>query len=363
MRISVPSIPEAILKSANAAQARAILPAEAVDRIAAFLSPGNAAVVTGAGVSVDSGIRAYRGAKGRYLNPNYKPIFYHELMDPSAKGAAFRRRYWLRSYLGYPPVRDAQPNTTHCALAALQHTSVVNKLITQNVDGLHHKSIAHVWDRARMDERILELHGQLRSVRCAHGHMTDRDAFQQQLSAANPQWEAFADELEATGRQPRTNPDGDVVLEGVNYDEFVVPDCPACLAENRHNNIQKPEVIFFGESITKEVKDRSFHDVENCDRLLLMGTTLATFSAFRLLKHAMDLHKPVLLLNLGPTRADGLQGLEKIDIASGVVMRDVVKAVLGAGWTSDPVVADMLQRGIVKPPPDDQEDAAPRVEA
>ncbi|TFY63772.1 hypothetical protein EVJ58_g3070 [Rhodofomes roseus] len=214
-----------------------------------------------------------------------------------------------------------------------------------------------------MDERILELHGQLRSVRCAHGHMTDRDAFQQQLSAANPQWEAFADELEATGRQPRTNPDGDVVLEGVNYDEFVVPDCPACLAENRHNNIQKPEVIFFGESITKEVKDRSFHDVENCDRLLLMGTTLATFSAFRLLKHAMDLHKPVLLLNLGPTRADGLQGLEKIDIASGVVMRDVVKAVLGAGWMSDPVVADMLQRGIVKPPPDDQEDAAPRVEA
>lgn len=128
MRVSVPNIPEAILKSANAAQTRAILPAEAVDRIASFLSPGNAAVVTGAGVSVDSGIRAYRGSKGRYLNPNYKyvsnlccstsdcltvtvprPIFvrqglisawymrskdavtqYHELMDPSTKGAAYR---------------------------------------------------------------------------------------------------------------------------------------------------------------------------------------------------------------------------------------------------------------------------------
>ncbi|KAH9930335.1 DHS-like NAD/FAD-binding domain-containing protein [Fomitopsis serialis] len=373
MRVSVPNIPEAILRSANAAQTRAILPAEAVERIATFLSPGNAAVVTGAGVSVDSGIRAYRGAKGRYLNPNYK--YYHELMDPSPKGAAFRRRYWyvhplllwsLRSYLGYPPVRDAQPNTTHFALAALQYTSVVNKVITQNVDGLHHKAIAHVWDTTRMDQRILELHGRLRSVRCAHGHITDRNIFQQQLSVANPEWKAFADELEATGRQPRTNPDGDVVLEGVNYDEFVVPDCPECLLEHRHNNIQKPEVIFFGESITKEsgiARKHLFHDVERCDRLLLMGTTLATFSAFRLLRHAMDLHKPVLLLNLGPTRADGLAGVDKIDIASGAVMRDVVKSVLGAGWTTDSVVADLLQSGIVKPPPDDHDDTAPRVEA
>ncbi|EPT03010.1 hypothetical protein FOMPIDRAFT_1028993 [Fomitopsis schrenkii] len=341
MRVSVPNIPEAILRAANAAQARAILPAEAVDRIASFLSPGNVAVVTGAGVSVDSGIRAYRGSKGRYLNPNYQ----------------------LRSYLGYPPVRDAQSNTTHFALAALQYSSVVQKLVTQNVDGLHHKAIAHVWDAGRMQEGILELHGQLRSVRCAHGHIIDRDAFQTQLSAANPQWKAFMDELEATDRRPRTNPDGDVVLEGVNYDEFIVPDCPTCLSQNRHNNVQKPEVIFFGESISQEVRDRSFRDVETCDRLLLMGTTLATFSAFRLLRHALELHKPVLLLNLGPTRADGLQGVEKIEIASGAVMRDVVKAVLGTGWTADPVVADMLQHGIVKPPPDDHDDAAPRVEA
>ena len=68
----------------------------------------------------------------------------------------------LRSYLGYPPVRDAQPNTTHFALAALQYSSVVSKLITQNVDGLHHKAIAHVWGEGRMQERILELHGRLR---------------------------------------------------------------------------------------------------------------------------------------------------------------------------------------------------------
>lgn len=281
-------------------------------------------------------------------------------MDPTAKGAAYRRRYWLRSYLGYPPVRDALPNTTHYGLAALQYRSIVNKLITQNVDGLHHKALAHVWDEPRMEERILELHGRLRSVRCAHGHLTDRDVFQDQLSAANPQWQAFVDELDAAGRQPRTNPDGDVVLEGVQYDDFVIPDCPACLMENRHNDIQKPEVIFFGESISKEVKDRSFADVESCDRLFLVGTTLATFSAFRLLKHAIELCKPVLLLNVGPTRADQVPQVEKIEIPSGAVLRDVVRAVLGSEASADPVVADMLQSGITKPPPEDEDDTVPR---
>ena len=73
MRVSVPTIPDAVLRTANA-QKRRISPAVAVDRIAAFLAHGNAAVITGAGVSVDSGIRAYRGTNGTYLNPNYKCV-------------------------------------------------------------------------------------------------------------------------------------------------------------------------------------------------------------------------------------------------------------------------------------------------
>ncbi|KZT07293.1 DHS-like NAD/FAD-binding domain-containing protein [Laetiporus sulphureus 93-53] len=376
MRVSVPTIPEALLRTATATQT--ISHAGAVERISSFIAPGNVAVLTGAGVSVDSGIRAYRGVKGRYLNPNYKPIFYHELMDSTEKGAAFRRRYWyqifrsndvgfsnictrLRSYIGYPPLSAAQPNPTHYALAALQYSDVVNRLVTQNVDGLHHKAISHVWDNARMEERILELHGRLRSVRCSNGHLVQRDAFQERLSEANPQWKAFMGELEATGRKVRTNPDGDVELEGVSYDEFVVPDCPACLSEGLRNNILKPEVIFFGESISKEVKGRSFADVESCDRLFMVGTTLATFSAFRLLKHALDLRKPVLLLNLGPTRADALaHPIEKIEMSSGTVMADVAKAVLGSRASEDPVVVNMLRSGIVRPPLEDEDDTAPR---
>ncbi|KAI0372615.1 DHS-like NAD/FAD-binding domain-containing protein, partial [Pilatotrama ljubarskyi] len=359
MRVSVPTIPDAVLRAAHT-QPR-VSPAFAVDRIARFLSPGNAAILTGAGVSVDSGIRAYRGAKGSYLNPNYKPIFYHELMEPTPRGAGFRQRYWLRSYLGYPPVRDAQPNPTHFALAALQHSSIAPHLITQNVDGLHHKAISHVWDESRRAEGILELHGTLHRVRCSHGHEVDRQKFQEMLGEANPQWKAYAEELERSGARPRTNPDGDVVLpEGTRYDQFIVPECPSCLLENRRNSMHKPEVIFFGESIPAKVRDRSFDIVNQHDRLFVVGTTLATFSAYRLVKRAVERRKPVLVLNVGPTRARDLAGVDVVDIPAGTVMRDVVKQVLGREAATNSDVAKMLESGVVKTPPGDHDDPLPR---
>ncbi|KAG5647863.1 hypothetical protein DXG03_007787 [Asterophora parasitica] len=93
----------------------------------------------------------------------------------------------------------------------------------------------------------------------------------------------------------------------------------------------------------------SFKDVENADKLLIIGTTLATYSAFRLLKHALELKKPVMLLNVGPSRADGSPGVVKIDIASGSVIRDVARIVLGSRATGDPIVAEMLRSGINVP--------------
>ncbi|KAH0582989.1 hypothetical protein H2248_010881 [Termitomyces sp. 'cryptogamus'] len=263
MRISVPGLPQAILSAVSSANAKAISSSEAVLRLSEFLGKGNVAVLTGAGVSVDSGIRAYRGNDGRYMNPNYKPIFYHELMDETEKGHSFRQRYWLRSYLGYPPVRDAQPNTTHFALAALLHTSVISHIVTQNVDGLHQKALCEKagpdWGPARLQQTILELHGTLHRVHCKYGHSVDRNSFQNWLSTANPRWKEFTDEMERTSTQPRTNPDGDVAIEGlgISHSDYVIPDCPSCLLEHRRNNIHKPEVIFFGESIPQHIKKRS----------------------------------------------------------------------------------------------------------
>ncbi|KAJ7879923.1 DHS-like NAD/FAD-binding domain-containing protein [Mycena olivaceomarginata] len=349
MRISVPTIP--LLSTRSPAPQRSLQ--EAVERVADFLLPGNVTILTGAGVSVDSGIRAYRGNDGRYMNPNYKPLFYHELMDESSAGHAFRQRYWLRSYLGWPAVRNTTPNPTHYGLAALQYAGVAPRLITQNVDGLHHRAL----DLApgTKNHSILELHGSLHHVHCKHGHVVNRTTFQNWLSAANPQWKAFADEAERTGNKPRTNPDGDVAIEhlGTSYSSFIVPQCPSCLLEDRINSVHKPEIVFFGESIAQPVKDQSFRDVEEADRLLVIGTTLATYSAFRLLKRAVELGKPVLLLNVGPSRGDNIQEIERIDIASGLIIRDVVRAVLGRTASENPVVAKMLRSGIVKPPEDD----------
>ncbi|KAF9240624.1 DHS-like NAD/FAD-binding domain-containing protein [Melanogaster broomeanus] len=344
MRLSVPTIPHVVTSTST----KTISPSAAVEHIASFLASGNVCLLTGAGVSVDSGIRAYRGRDGRYMNPNYK--CYHELVADNPKGHAFRHRYWLRSFLGYPSIRDAQPNTTHYALAALQHTGHIPKLVTQNVDGLHPKAIAHLWDDTRIEEQVLELHGTLQRVHCKFGHVISRDTFQHWLSTSNPPWQAFVDELEATGKTVRTNPDGDVELEGVSYEDFVVPECPECMLEGRHNSNQEPDLIFFGESIPKIIRERSFHDVEQSDKLFLVGTTLATFSAYRLIKHAVELKKSVLLLNMGPTRADGLPGVEKIEIPTSHVMRDTVRAVLGTRAHVDPVIVNLLNNGVDAPP-------------
>ncbi|KAK0202543.1 DHS-like NAD/FAD-binding domain-containing protein [Desarmillaria ectypa] len=359
MRVSIPTIPLSSTPSLP------VSVTEAVQRVVEFLAPGKVTLITGAGVSVDSGIRAYRGHNGQYMNPNYKPIFYHELVDETEKGFAFRQRYWLRSYLGYKPVVSALPNTTHCALAALQHASVIPRIVTQNVDGLHHKALSlSKISPVRMQQAILELHGTLHRVRCKHGHLVDRSTFQYMLSQANPQWKDFLEDVERTGNRLRTNPDGDVDAEslGASYSDFIVPDCPTCLSENRRNSVHKPEVIFFGESISPHVKDRSFLDIERSDRVLIMGTTLATFSAFRLLKHALELNKPVLVINVGPTRADNVPGVEKIDITSGAIMTEVVRALLGSRVQDDSIILEMLQSGIVKPPPADDDVRAPGVE-
>ncbi|KAF5379288.1 hypothetical protein D9757_007609 [Collybiopsis confluens] len=392
MRVSVPNIPKSIL--ALHSPVNKVSTAEAIDRVSAFLDLGNVTLITGAGVSVDSGIRSYRGADGRYINPNYKPIFYHELASEDEQGRAYRRRYWLRSFLGYPSVRDSFPNTTHYALAALQYSGIIPRIITQvsssflvplvqlsdafckNVDGLHHKAIA-ITDPSpvSVQDSILELHGTLHRVRCKHGHVVDRSVFQDWIASANPKWKQFADAAE---QQLRTNPDGDVAIEhlGVSYDDFVIPECPSCLQENRHNNsIHKPDLVFFGESIHKSVKDRSFvwsivyillfvltlgpHPLSHT--LSLSNIKLICTNHARLLKHALQLQKPALLINVGPSRADDLPGVEKLEVASGDILREVARNVIGNRSIVDDMIEEMLASGIRKPPPKDHRDEESRL--
>lgn len=337
VRISIPSLPIMPILASTPVS----LP-EAISVLQQFLSAGPVTVLTGAGVSVDSGIRAYRGKDGRYMNPNYQPILYQELVAPSSIGKKFRQRYWARSYLGYPPVRDAKPNASHYGLSLLQRHGKVGTIITQNVDGLHLRAGAP-------KKAVVELHGTLFVVRCSHGHEIDRNEFQEMLGRENPGWKAFVDELEASGQQLRTNPDGDIELEGRSYDDFIVPACPTCRVEGREDRTLKPDVVFFGESVPEEKKNRSLAEVASSERLLVVGTTLATYSAYRLFQLAHNNHKPVVILNIGPTRADTVPSdskggtVTKLEVPCGELLREVAERMC-ANLPSDKVTTDILSK-------------------
>jgi len=160
------------------------------------------------------------------------------------------------------------------------------------------------------------------------------------------------DELEASGMKPRTNPDGDVELEGVNYDDFVIPHCEMCLKNGVKQPMLKPSLTFFGDTVSTEVKERSFGDIEGCDRMLLVGTTLATYSAFRLFKRALELSKPIMILNIGPTRADPYVDrpeVEKVEWKAGEVLKAVAMLIASEQGTVDRELQRLLTSGVITP--------------
>jgi len=239
------------------------------------------AVLTGAGVSTRSGIPDYRDERGEWKRD--RPVEFRPFMsDPRV-----RQRYWARSSVGWPIVARAEPNGAHRALARLETQGIVGQLITQNVDGLH---------TAAGSRNVIDLHGRLDTVRCMQcRHTMPRADLQQLLLAANPAW------AEVGGR---VAPDGDVDIEGWDYGEFRVPECPEC------GGIVKPDVVFFGENVPRERVDRAFESLAHADALLVVGSSLMVYSGFRFAEAAATAGKPIAAINLGRTRADHLLALK-----------------------------------------------------
>ncbi len=234
-------------------------------------------VLTGAGCSIGSGIPAYRDSAGQWLRRD--PIQYQDfLKDPRS-----RRRYWARSFFGWPAMAEARPNRAHRALCELENRGRLVDLITQNVDGLH----------ARAGSRDpLELHGSLARVECLDCDYTEhRDRTQSRMQACNPDWNP---------RILESRPDGDVELDEQAYPGFSPPDCPAC------GGRLKPRVVFFGESVPRQRLDRIRQGLDQCQALLIVGTSLVVFSGFRIVREAAAAGIPVVSVNPGRTRADEL---------------------------------------------------------
>jgi NAD-dependent SIR2 family protein deacetylase len=239
---------------------------------------GNVAILSGAGLSTESGIPDYRGPSGQARRAG-QPMTYQEFTG----SAGARQRYWARSHLGWRHVTGAAPNAGHGAVAALERAGLVCGVITQNVDGLHQAAGAAA---------VTELHGSLHRVVCLScWSRSSREELDARLRAANPAWTA-------AGLEPAVNPDGDVALEETGG--FAVVDCLAC------GGLLKPDVVFFGENVPKSRVEACFSLVSSSSALVVLGSSLTVMSGLRYVRRASSLGIPVVIVNQGTTRGDDL---------------------------------------------------------
>jgi NAD-dependent SIR2 family protein deacetylase len=245
-----------------------------------LVTSGGVLVLSGAGLSTESGIPDYRGPTG--LARRATPMTYQDFTG----SAAARRRYWARSYLGWRHIALAQPNDGHRAVAELSRRGLLTGIITQNVDGLQQAAGAF---------GVTELHGSLHRVACLScGQRTSRRELDRRLAAANPGWDA---RLAAAGRADH-RPDGDAVLDDEAAESFQVADCSAC------RGVLKPDVVFFGENVPGPRVQACYAMVERSRALLVLGSSLTVMSGFRFVRHAARLGRPVVIINQGATRGD-----------------------------------------------------------
>jgi NAD-dependent SIR2 family protein deacetylase len=262
-----------------------------LDELEALVAEGDVVVLSGAGLSTDSGIPDYRGTTGA-LRRHTPMTFQTFVRDPRG-----RHRYWARSFVGWRQIRAALPNTGHAAVADQPGAGLLSGVITQNVDGLHQAAGAR---------EVVELHGGLdRTVCLTCGDVDGRADLDERLRAANPGFGPRTDEI---------NPDGDVELPDEALDEFVMVGCRAC-----GEGPLKPDVVFFGETVPRDRVDHCFALVDRARALLVLGSSLTVMSGYRFVLRAAKLGIPVAIVNLGPTRGDAKSDV-RLDAPLGAVL-------------------------------------------
>lgn len=235
------------------------------------------AVLTGAGVSTDSGIPDYRGPD----SPPRTPMTYQQFAgDP-----VFRRVYWARNHVGWRHVHDTRPNDGHRALARMERDGVVSGVITQNVDLLHEEAGSRT---------VIDLHGRYDRVVCLNcGRVVSRAHLAERLEALNPH---FLEGLDGSVVDIEIAPDADAVIEDTSG--FVPADCESC------GGILKPDIVYFGEVVPRERADRALALVDRSQGLLVAGSSLTVQSGLRIVRRAVADDLPIVIVNRGETRGD-----------------------------------------------------------
>ncbi|MDX3234202.1 NAD-dependent protein deacetylase [Streptomyces sp. ME03-5709C] len=246
-----------------------------VGPVADALGSGGVLVLSGAGISTESGIPDYRGEGGSLSR--HTPMTYQDFVG----SARARRRYWARSHLGWRTFGRAQPNAGHRAVAAFGRHGLLAGVITQNVDGLH---------QAAGSEGVVELHGSLGRVVCLScGNLTPRAELARRLEEANAGFEPVAAGI---------NPDGDADLTDEQVGDFHVVPCGIC------GGVLKPDVVFFGEAVPPARVERCRELVREAAGLLVLGSSLTVMSGLRFVRQAAEAGKPVVIVNRDATRGD-----------------------------------------------------------
>ncbi len=253
---------------------------EGVDRVRALLEPSRrVAVLTGAGISTDSGIPDFRGPQGVWTkDPAAEKAAHisHYLSDPSVRERAWRTR-------AHSPALAAEPNPGHRALVDLERSGRLHTLVTQNVDGLH---LVAGSDPAR----VVEVHGTMREVMC----------------------------LDCGDRAPMQR-----ALDRVRAGE-ADPSCRSC------GGILKSATISFGQNLVPDDLARAMAAARATDLLLAVGTTLSVFPAADMVPLAVAHGAPVVIVNAEPTAMDDL---------ADVIVRGSISDVLPAIVAGLPPVA------------------------
>lgn len=246
-----------------------------VDDLARLMRGRTTTVLTGAGISTESGIPDYRGVDRQ--GPVRTPLTYQQFVGD----ALARRRYWARSSVGWSHMESRRPNAGHRAVARLQRAGLVNGVITQNVDGLH---------QAAGSSDVVELHGSLAQVVCLRcGRTESRDSMQFRIRSLNPALRTA---------DVTILPDGDADLPDDLVQGFTVPTCLHC------GGMLKADVVFFGENVPRPRVDSAFRLLRAADVLLVLGSSLAVRSGYRFVTAAVQAGQPVAIVNHGPSRGD-----------------------------------------------------------
>ena len=243
---------------------------------AAIIGAGHVTVLSGAGISLASGIPTYRDALGQWLGA--EPITHQAFM----RDGIARRRYWARSAHGYPLMSKASPTEAHVALASFERMGLLRECITQNVDVLHEAAGHH---------SVLHLHGTIEAVLCtACGHRYERQEIQKAIETLNG--------INETQTIDAPRPDGDIPVSNEWIEQFQVPDCDRC------GGFLKPDVVFFGGNLAPQIKEAALVAVDESSALVVVGSSVQVFSGYRLCRRAAERGIPILLINPGQGRAD-----------------------------------------------------------